>query len=94
MESVKMRSPAGSRWQVQQAKHHLSQLLQASVTDGPQVISRHGQELAVVLSVADYSKLLGGIDFKDFLSSHSNGPDLDILEIVRSKEIAPIIELD
>ena len=64
------------QWQVQEAKQKLSQLLQASVNEGPQIISRHGQELAVVLSMKDYSQLRGGADFKELLRS---APDFDML---------------
>jgi len=44
------------RWQLQDAKARLSELLRG-VTDGPQEITLHGKSAAVVLSKADYDRL-------------------------------------
>lgn len=71
-------------WQVQEAKQRFSELLRA-VKDGPQVVTRHGEEIAVVIDIAEYHRLKGDIeDFKDFLRS---GPDFEDLELTRSREI-------
>lgn len=71
-------------WQVQEAKQRFSELLRA-VKDGPQVVTRHGEEIAVVIDIAEYHRLKGDIeDFKDFLRS---GPDFEDLELTRSREM-------
>ncbi len=44
-------------WQVQEAKARLSELLERARTEGPQTITRHGSDTAVVLSVDAYRKL-------------------------------------
>jgi len=44
-------------WQLQEAKNKLSALVDLAVGKGPQVITRRGKEIAVVLSYAEYSKL-------------------------------------
>jgi prevent-host-death family protein len=44
-------------WQVQQAKMKLSEVIADAQTKGPQIISKHGTETAVVLSMAEYRKL-------------------------------------
>lgn len=65
------------RWQVQDAKARLSELMERARSEGPQTITRHGSELVVVLSVEDYrglaarqpdfkAYLLGGPKVKDF----------------------------
>lgn len=78
-------------WSLQDAKQRLSQLIRQAERDGPQVVTRHGREVAVVLSAATYRKLSGsGRDFKDFLLS---GPDLSALEIERPGDPAPTVEL-
>lgn len=46
-------------WQVQEAKAHFSELLRASDTAGPQAITWHGQQVAVLVSQADYERLTG-----------------------------------
>lgn len=46
-----------AKWQLQEAKSNLSKLIDRALTDGPQIITRHGVEVAVVMAVADYRKL-------------------------------------
>lgn len=45
-------------WQLQQAKNKLSQLIDAAVQVGPQIITRRGTEVVIVLSYAEYQKLV------------------------------------
>jgi prevent-host-death family protein len=67
-------------WQVQEAKQRFSELLRSVEAEGPQFVTRHGEEVAVVVSIAEYRHLRNeGKDFKAFLQS---APDLD-LEISR-----------
>ena len=57
-------------------------------------MTRHGKEVAVVLSKAEYDKLSGNgevMDFKEFLRS---GPDLSELDLERQKHLPREIELD
>jgi antitoxin Phd len=45
-------------WQLQEAKNKFSEVVEAALTDGPQVITRRGADTAIVLSYADYRRLL------------------------------------
>ena len=45
-------------WQIQEAKNKLSEVVEEAQRHGPQVITRHGVETVVVLSCAEYRKLL------------------------------------
>lgn len=45
-------------WQLQEAKNKFSEVVEAALTDGPQVITKRGTETAVVLAYPDYRKLL------------------------------------
>lgn len=77
-------------WQLQEAKQRFSELIRSVETDGPQFVTRHGEEVAAVISIAEYRRLRGGGgDFKAFLRS---APDLD-LAIGRSVEPARVIDL-
>ena len=72
-------------WQVQEAKQRFSELLRTAQTDGPQVVTRHGQEIAVVIDIAEYRHLQGQlVDFKDYLRS---GPGFDDLELDRPDDL-------
>lgn len=79
------------RWQVQEAKQRFSEVVRSARTDGPQFVTKHGDEVAVVLDIREYRRLQGGVrDFKEFLRS---GPDLDALDIRRSRDAARPVEL-
>ena len=45
-------------WQLPETSETLSVEVAAALIHGPQVISRYGRETAIVLSYADYRKLL------------------------------------
>lgn len=78
------------RWQVQDAKQRFSELIRTAHTDGPQVVTRHGEEIAVVVDIADYRRLKGETtEFKDYLRS---GPGFDDLDLTRSPECPPSID--
>ena len=64
------------RWQLQEAKQRFSELIRSVEADGPQVVTRHGEDVAVVISIAEYRHLRHeGENFKAFLQS---APDLDL----------------
>jgi len=80
-----------SKWQVNEAKSRFSELLKQAETDGPQVITRHGDDKVVVLSIEEYLKLEAAQpDFKQYLLS---GPKLDDFEIERPRDTGREIEL-
>ena len=67
-------------WQVQEAKSKFSEVIEAAQEDGPQIITKHGVETAVVLSYEDYRKLfLSQKRLSDFFrESPLVGVDLDL----------------
>lgn len=44
-------------WQLQEAKNKLSELIDRALREGPQVITRRGVEVAVVMPWASYNTL-------------------------------------
>jgi prevent-host-death family protein len=78
-------------WQVQEAKQRFSEVLRKAHDEGPQIVTRHGDDVAVVLDMAEYRRLRGDEpDFKEFLLS---GPDLSELDLVRSKDLPREVDL-
>jgi prevent-host-death family protein len=78
------------RWQLQEAKQRFSELVRTAHDDGPQVVTRHGEDVAVVVAIDDYRQMTRRVpDFKQFLLS---GPDLSVLDIERSTETARVVE--
>jgi prevent-host-death family protein len=48
---------AGMKWQLQEAKNRLSEVVKAAKNDGPQIITVHGKEEVAVVSMAELRKL-------------------------------------
>ena len=79
------------RWLVQEAKQRFSELLDRVLDEGPQIVTRRGEEVAVVVSTDEYQRLTGRVpDFKEFLLS---APDLEGLDIFRSRDPARVVDL-
>lgn len=45
-----------NRWQLQQAKARLSEVVNLAISDGPQVITRHGKDAVVVVRADAFEK--------------------------------------
>lgn len=45
-------------WQLQDAKNRFSNLVEKAKNFGPQIVTKHGKEAVVVLSISDYKKLV------------------------------------
>jgi antitoxin Phd len=78
-------------WQVQQAKTRLSEVIERARTEGPQTITRHGAERAVVLSIEDYRALLA--HKPDFKAHLLGGPKIDDFTIERDPDTGRDVEL-
>lgn len=74
------------KWQLQEAKARLSDVVRSATTDGPQEITVRGETAVVVISQADYQRLIRQkTNLVEFLrKSPLSGVDLD-LERNRSK---------
>jgi len=45
-------------WQLQDAKNRFSHLVNLAKSLGPQIVTKHGKEVAVILSISEYKKLI------------------------------------
>ncbi|HMD65690.1 MAG TPA: type II toxin-antitoxin system Phd/YefM family antitoxin [Stellaceae bacterium] len=78
-------------WQVQEAKTRLSELIERARTEGPQTITRHGAERAIVLSIEDYRALAA--NKPDFKAHLLGGPKVDDFSIDRDRDTGRSIDL-
>jgi prevent-host-death family protein len=70
---------ADMHWQVQEAKQRFSELLRAVADEGAQYVTKHGREIAVVISIDEFHRLTGGKPrYKDFDDWLLNGPKIDL----------------
>lgn len=77
-------------WQLQMAKQKFSEVVGRALKDGPQIVTRHGEEVVVVLSIAEFKRLVSTKpDFKKFLL----GADLSALPLERQRENPRDVEL-
>lgn len=79
-------------WQLQEAKNKFSKLVKLARQDGPQIVTKHGQETAVLLSIDEYRRLVR--PETDLVQFFQKSPLADAeLDLTRSKETARNIEL-
>ena len=79
-------------WQLQTAKQKFSELVDRALVEGPQIVTRRGREVVVVVGIEEYRRLRRGRrDFKQFLLERP--PYFDDLEIERSTQPSRPVEL-
>ncbi len=73
-------------WQLQDAKNKFSQVVEQAISEGPQVITRHGVETVIVLAYEEYRRmLLSQPRLGDFFrQSPLAGAELDLTRDKRS----------
>ncbi len=81
-----------NHWQLQDAKNKFSNLVEIAQHKGPQVVTKHGKDAVVVLSIDEYKKLIKPKKnlVKFFQSSPLAKTEIDL---TRNKEIPRDIEL-
>ena len=67
-------------WQVQHAKARFSELLEASLSEGPQLVTRRGVETAVLVPIDEWRRLEG---------SRRRLKDLLLAELPRVEALVP-----
>ncbi len=67
-------------WQLQEAKSKFSEVVQKALNNGPQIVTRHGVEAVVVLSVSEYRRLARPAEdlAAFFAKSPLKGAEIDI----------------
>ena len=79
-------------WQLQDAKNKFSKLVDKAQHSGPQVVTKHGKDTVVVISVDEYKKLTKPKkNLVNFLQSSPLAKEQ--LDLERNKDIPRDIEL-
>ena len=65
-------------WKLQDAKNRFSEVVGRALADGPQTITRRGEEVAVVLSLKDYRRL--------------RKPKQSLVEFLRNSPLAEVMK--
>ncbi len=81
-----------NHWQLQDAKNKFSNLVEKARSKGPQIVTKHGRETVVVLSIEEYKKLIK--PKKDLVKFFQTSPLASVeLDLTRTKDIPRDIEL-
>jgi antitoxin Phd len=60
-------------WELQDVKARFSEVVDRALRDGPQVVTRHGENAVVIVAYRDFIGAEPAPDFKDFLLSIPRG---------------------
>jgi prevent-host-death family protein len=71
-------------WQIQEAKSHFSAVIDCAIAQGAQLVTRRGQNVAIILSVKDYEQMSG--NKSNLMNVLMNAPKGDVLTIERANE--------
>jgi prevent-host-death family protein len=77
-------------WQLQEAKQRFSELVRTTLDEGPQLVTRNGKEVVVVVAATEWRATHTKRDFKRFLVE---GPTFDDLDLERSAEYGRDVDL-
>lgn len=69
-----------TEWQLQQAKSRFSELIKQVVNFGPQIVTVRGKAEAVVLSKADYDRLVRGSQGQSLVGFLRQSPLAELAE--------------
>ena len=76
-------------WQIQQAKARFSELVDRTLKEGPQTVTRHGKVVAVMVPVEHYRRMrTHGKSFKAMLAA----APLQGVRITRSRETSRVVD--
>lgn len=78
-------------WAVQDAKAHFSELLNACISDGPQMVTRRGAETAVIVTISEWKRLNNEArpSLKTLLLSNTNRIDFELPKRGAAKRRTP-----
>ena len=81
-----------NRWQLQDAKNKFSNLVETAQQKGPQIVTKHGKEAVVILSISEYKRLIK--PKTNLVQFFKNSPLAEeMIEFSRSKNIPRDIDL-
>lgn len=76
-------------WKLEEAKNRFSEVVRRALAHEPQLVTRHGKDAVVVLSVDDYERLTGSRDLLEFLrqSPFADAVNSGELDLERARDL-------
>lgn len=79
-------------WQLQEAKAKFSRVIEKTLSEGPQIITRRGEAVAAIIPISQWERLVGAKEsFFDFCRRYAGIGDS--LEMKRAKDLPRRIRL-
>ena len=79
-----------NKWQLQEAKVKFSKVISEAGEHGPQYITKHGKDSAVVISIEEFKKLT---EWKNSLTAFFRNSPLHDIDLERNKDYDREVEL-
>jgi antitoxin Phd len=82
------------RWPVQDAEAHFSELLEASLSEGPQIVTQQGVETAVLVPFEEWSRLQSSAKptLKELLLAETQRAEIPALDRHWRRRTQPALE--
>jgi prevent-host-death family protein len=77
-ERPRGRPPAKNRWRLQDAKAQFSKVVRDAQTRGPQRVTLHGRDAAVVVSAEEFDRMQRPVSGRDIVNALSASPLRDV----------------
>jgi antitoxin Phd len=85
------REDAMRKWKLEEAKNRFSEVVRLAEAHDPQLVTRNGRDVVVVLSVEDYARLAGPESLVDFIR---NSPLAEAeLDLQRRRDLGRDLDL-
>ena len=75
-------------WQLQEAKNKFSRVVHNAVASGPQIITKYGVEVAIVLSYAEYQRMIASRGSLSTFFRNSPLAGTDLMDLVEGSHRA------
>lgn len=83
--------PESVRRQLQDVKQHFSEVIREAQRGTAQIVTRHGDDVAVIVDIEEYRRLTGKVaGFKEFLRA---GPRFEGLDVDRDRGLPRDVDL-
>jgi prevent-host-death family protein len=73
-----LRPPVRNRWRLQEAKAQLSKVVRDAQTHGPQRVTVHGRDAAVIVSAAEFDRMQQPVSGRDIVRALADSPLRDV----------------
>lgn len=72
--STRPQTPSRGRWRLQDAKARLSEVVRAAQRHGPQRVTLHGRDAAVIVGAEEFDRLQRPVSGRDIVAALASSP--------------------